>query len=317
MNEKYKELLKPFENRKTYSLLEKDQARMAMNILVCKKAMEDYVFCDPSEFDDYIESHNEDATKATVLWLIYYATEKLHYKYVKYFSVFTKDLPTTIYFGLAWIRAHEGLLFESYTNIMKNIINPVKPEYVYWYDRANVFSINRFGNTMISMVCAPLTDITYQFTSANKIVEAPRSIPKEKLLALFSLRDAKTDKNRQMAIELEKVLVKYLFMRCPREVITHINHNGGICRDSIRFPKSILVEALYHLEAIRKFKLHDKISDYVDENEDRDYIATLDGDIEHYISSNPDMYGEDTAEFEEAYNKYANSLSFKKETKHK
>lgn len=315
MNEKYKELLKPFETRKTYDLPEKDQAYVAMNILVCKKAIEDYEFCDPSLLDEYIENNREEATKATVLWLIYYATERLHYKTVKYFSIFTKDLPTTIYFGLAWIRAYygEGRWTGDYNYHVRilDIIKKIKPEYTYWYDRANLFSLNKFGCTMIGMriLDSPLTFIFDKLLEKNSeyddIIDfkVGKEFDVSSLLSLLSLRDAKTDNDKHKINTLELALVKYLFVRFPQETITHIKCNGGICKDAFKFPKRILVEAMYNLKALGKFELHNNIADYSDDD-----IIQLDKNIQKYIDDNPADYEEYKSEFDKVYDKYTRNL---------
>lgn len=315
MNEKYKELLKQFETRKTYDLPEKDQAYIAMNILVCKKAMEDYEFCDPSLLDEYIENNREEATKATVLWLIYYATERLHYKTVKYFSIFTKDFPTTLYFGLAWIRAYYGEDrwtgdYNYHVRIL-DIIKKVKPEYTYWYDRANLFSLNKFGCTMIGMriLDSPLTFIFDTLLEKNSeyddIIDfkVGKDFDVSSLLSLLSLRDAKTDNDKHKINTLELALVKYLFVRFPQETITHIKCNGGICKDAFKFPKRILVEAMYNLKALGKFDLHNNIADYSDDD-----IIQLDKNIQKYIDDNPTDYEEYKSEFDEVYDKYTRNL---------
>lgn len=315
MNEKYKELLKPFETRKTYDLPEKDQAYVAMNILVCKKAMEDYEFCDPSLLEEYIENNREEATKATVLWLIYYATERLHYKTVKYVSIFTKDLPTTIYFGLAWIRAYYGEDrwtgdYNYHTGIL-DIIKKVKPEYTYWYDRANLFSLNKFGCTMIGMrmLDSPLTFIFDKLLEKNSEYDNITDLKLSKdfgtpsLLSTLSLRDAKTTNDSHKVNALELALVKYLFVRFPQETITHIKCNGGICKDAFKFPKRILVEAMYNLKALEKFELHNNIADY-----SNDDIIKLDKNIQKYIDDNPTDYEEYKSEFAEVYDKYTRNL---------
>lgn len=315
MNEKYKELLKPFETRKTYDLPEKDQAYVAMNILVCKKAMEEYEFCDPSLLDEYIENNREEATKATVLWLIYYATERLHYKTVKYVSIFTKDLPTTIYFGLAWIRAYYGEDrwtgdYNYHVRIL-DIIKKVKPEYTYWYDRANLFSLNKFGCTMIGMriLDSPLTFIFDKLLEKNSeyddIIDfkVGKEFDVSSLLSLLSLRDAKTDNDKHKINTLELALVKYLFVRFPQETITHIKCNGGICKDAFKFPKRILVEAMYNLKALGKFELHNNIADYSDDD-----IIQLDKNIQKYIDDNPADYEEYKSEFDKVYDKYTRNL---------
>lgn len=316
MNEKYKELLKPFETRKTYDLPEKDQAYVAMNILVCKKAMEDYEFCDPSLLDEYIENNREEATKATVLWLIYYATERLQYKTVKYFSIFTKDLPTTIYFGLAWIRAYYGEDrwtgdYNYHVRIL-DIIKKVKPEYTYWYDRANMFSLNKFGCTMIGMrmLDCPLSFIFDKLLEINSEYDNITDLKLSKdfgtpsLLSTLSLRDAKTTNDSHKVNTLELALVKYLFVRFPQETITHIKCNGGICRDAFKFPKRILVEAMYNLKALGKFELHNNIADYSDDD-----IIKLDKNIQKYIDDNPTDYEEYTSEFDKVYDKYRKLLA--------
>ena len=315
MNEKYKELLKPFETRKTYDLLEKDQAYVAMNILVCKKAMEDYEFCDPSLLDEYIENNREEATKATVLWLIYYATERLHYKTVKYVSIFTKDLPTAIYFGLAWIRAYYGEDrwtgdYNYHVRIL-DIIKKIKPEYTYWYDRANLFSLNKFGCTMIGMriLDSPLTFIFDKLLEKNSeyddIIDfkVGKEFDVSSLLSLLSLRDAKTNNDSHKVNTLELALVKYLFVRFPQETITHIKCNGGICKDAFKFPKRILVEAMYNLKALGKFDLHNNIADYSDDD-----IINLDKNIQKYIDDNPADYEEYKSEFDKVYDKYTRNL---------
>ena len=315
MNEKYKELLKPFETRKTYDLPEKDQAYVAMNILVCKKAMEEYEFCDPSLLDEYIENNREEATKATVLWLIYYATERLHYKTVKYVSIFTKDLPTTIYFGLAWIRAYygEGRWTGDYNYHVRilDIIKKIKPEYTYWYDRANLFSLNKFGCTMIGMriLDSPLTFIFDKLLEKNSeyddIIDfkVGKDFDVSSLLSLLSLRDAKTNNDSHKVNTLELALVKYLFVRFPQETITHIKCNGGICKDAFKFPKRILVEAMYNLKALGKFELHNNIADYSDDD-----IINLDKNIQKYIDDNPTDYEEYKSEFDKVYGKYTRNL---------
>lgn len=316
MNEKYKELLKPFETRKTYDLPEKDQAYIAMNILVCKKAMTDYEFCDPSLLDEYIENNREEATKATVLWLIYYATERLHYKTVKYFSIFTKDFPTTLYFGLAWIRAYYGEDrwtgdYNYHVRIL-DVIKKVKPEYTYWYDRANLFSLNKFGCTMIGMriLDSPLTFIFDTLLEKNSdyddIIDfkVGKDFDVSSLLSLLSLRDAKTDNDKHKINTLELALVKYLFVRFPQETITHIKCNGGICKDAFKFPKRILVEAMYNLKALGKLELHNNIADYSDDD-----IINLDKSIQKYIDDNPTDYEEYKSEFDKAYDKYRKLLA--------
>ena len=315
MNEKYQELLKAYETRKTYDLPEKDQAYIAMNILVCKKAIEDYEFCDPSLLDEYIENNREEATKATVLWLIYYATERLHYKTVKYFSIFTKDFPTTLYFGLAWIRAYYGEDrwtgdYNYHVRIL-DVIKKVKPEYTYWYDRANLFSLNKFGCTMIGMriLDSPLTFIFGTLLEKNSeyddIIDfkVGKDFDVSSLLSLLSLRDAKTDNDKHKINTLELALVKYLFVRFPQETITHIKCNGGICKDAFKFPKRILVEAMYNLKALGKFELHNNIADY-----SADDIIKLDKNIQKYIDDNPTDYEEYKSEFDKAYDKYTRNL---------
>ena len=290
MNEKYKEMLKQFEGRKTYDLPDKDQLYLAANIFVCKKAVEDYEFCDPDVFDNHIVNNNEDSTTATVLWLVYYTTTKLDCKHVKYFSVFTKDLPVVEYFALGWIRAacksQNITAVEDYTAAIKDMILPMKPKFSYWYDRVNLFNIKRFGTPAIDVYKSgdPLTKL-YSYTRNVHIKELllntnDTSILPERLLGLFNIRAAKTDEAKHRIHSLELMLVKMLFVEYPKETALHMLWNGSICPDAYKFPKSILVEELYCLAYREKqngFILSDNIMDY--SNEDIKRLSDMANDV--------------------------------------
>lgn len=319
MNEKYKEMLAKYDNRKTSYGSENQQMYNATDILICKKAVEDYEFCDPSEFDDIIENDNPACVKTTLLWLIDYGVEKLGCTRIKYFSIFTRDFPLTMRFALAWIKAYakneENLDLPKehifyYMLSIATINNVTYP----WYDRANVLSINRYAVPLITLpdYGEPLTTISRQLTKYcfqnidnDTFAKAKTNLPK-----LFSMRAARTNGKKDKINSLELALYKLLYTAFPDEILRHAAANGEIVMNAFLLPKPILIQTLCALSVHEKLTLFINVTN-IDEYSD-DIIKRLNNYADEIMAQHPVEFDTMRPRFKRAYKRYANALNKRK-----
>lgn len=319
MNEKYKELLAKYDTREISRGSENQQMFMATDILVCKNAINDYEFCDPSEFDDIIENDNPSCTKTALIWLINYAVEKLDCKRVKYFSIFTRDFRLTVRFALAWIRAYAkdvdkiDLPKEQSLHYMLSIA-PMHNKLYPWYDRANILSINRYNATLLTMpdYAEPLTTISTKLTKycLENIDHDTFTKAKIKLPKLFSMKSARTNERKDKINALELALYKLLYTAFPDEVLMHAAANGEIVSNAFMIPKSILIQELCCLSVYEKLPLFinaTSIDDYSDE-----VIQRINDYADSVMADSPVEFDAMAPRFKKAYKRYANALNKKK-----
>lgn len=319
MNEKYKEMLAKYDNRKTSYGSENQQLYNATDILICKKAVEDYEFCDPSEFDDIIENDNTTCVKTALLWLIDYGVEKLGCTRIKYFSIFTRDFPLTMRFALAWIKAYAkneenlNLPKEHIFYYMLSITTLNNKTYP-WYDRANVLSINRYGNPLVSLpdYAEPLTTISMKLTKycfqnidSDAFSKAKLNIPK-----LFSMRAARTNEKKDKINSLELALYKILYAAFPDEILRHAAANGEIVSNAFLIPKPILIQELCCLSVHENLPVLINATDIDDYGDD--LIKYMNDYADNVVASSAPEFEIFRRKFKKAYNRYANTLNKKK-----
>lgn len=262
MNEKYIEELRAL----NYGEWHQDLKGRWYPVGIMKKVAEDVVYNKKlqkfSITDKHVFGNRDDAMRATMMWIIYYAVEKLGLKSLTEISFPDTCVEAVSYIAIAWLDDYaKPNNIESYAEFMTYNITPTSSnDLVPWFDRLNIKTIagnnGRCYNRYDDDPRTPLTNI-YMKLRGDHLESASNFTGgccgyMSQLINIFDNRGANTISIHDSLIVyyLETRLLEYIALYYPKDLINWFKVSGVDIRDSQYLPSEILAEAFYCLSYV-------------------------------------------------------------------
>lgn len=282
MNEKYQEIIEKYNaDYPVYKETLSDDGKWSLNrffISGMKAGINDYEFCDYQEIDEYILKNRMDAWKASLLWSIYYAVDKLGCNRINcnlYWFDNENLINLIAHIALPWIKAYCGnISIDNYRDTFVNKVLPNandKAKLYLWYDILNIISLSKHNTLTIynDENALPLTSIYIELRNYNLSMNRSENLligSQGKLSNYLNLFESKK-RNIIGAKLIHMELIKVIFSMNPDATMKFLKNDFSICDKSNIFPTEILVEAVYYAayasngfrNAIKSFSTSDPV----------------------------------------------------------